>query len=119
MKLSEYENEDALELLADILEPTARIFADGAISQLYSSGAPKIKLIQTALKKHSKELVEILARLEGVKPKEYKGNIITMTKTLLDVLNDEGLKDFFSLQAQTEAQTSSTSATENIEDNEQ
>jgi len=118
MKLSEYKNEDALELLADLLEPTARIFADGEISRLYSSGATKIKLIQTALKKHSKEIIEILATLENVKPKEYNANIVEMTKTLLELLNDEGLKDFFTSQAQTEVETFSTKPTESTEESE-
>lgn len=111
MKLSEYKNEDALELLADLLEPVSYIFADKEVKRLFTSGT-KIEAIRYILKEHSKKIIEILARLEGVEPKEYNANIAKMTASLLDILNDEELISFFTLQEQTTEETPSGAVTE-------
>ena len=102
MKLSEYENEDALELVGDILEPLAEILGDEEIAKAFKT-MPTIKIASLCLKKHAKNVVEILARIEGVPVEKYKGNIVTMTKSILDILNDEAFSDFFpSLPTKTE-----------------
>ena len=110
MKITEYKNEEALDLLADILEPVSRIFADENLAQLYKSGQI-FKLVQSILKNHPKDIVEVLARMDGVPVEEYNGTIVTMTASLLTILNDEELKPFFQLQELTK--TSSISAMAN------
>lgn len=117
MKLSEFENEKALDLLADILEPTAEIFTDKELVD-YARNGKKIKAINVALKNHQESVIAILAALDGVEPKDYKGNIVTMTVSLLEILNDDDLISVFRSQGQMISSVASGSATENTEENE-
>jgi len=112
MKLTEYKNEDALELIADILEPTSKLFSDEKLTKLIKNGT-KIDAIKYALKKHKSSIIEILARLDGVEPKKYEGNIVTITQNLLEIANDEELLSFFISQGQTTEKTSSGSVIAN------
>ena len=72
MKLSEYRNEAAIELLADILEPATKILADEKIKELING--PRISLIKYVLKNHKSEIIEILAIMDGVPVEEYECN---------------------------------------------
>lgn len=120
MKLSEYKGEKALDLLADLFEPAANIMADKEISRLAKAGEPKVKIISVAIKNHKKEVIEILAILDGADPKDYaeKVNIFTLPKKVLEAINDPDLMSLFTLQGQ-KAETLSGSATESIEESEQ
>ena len=116
-RLSEYENEEAIVLLADIIEPASAIFTDKELKKAYNSKKVKMaKLISIALKNNASSVVQILARLEGVEPKDYKGNIMSMTKDLMDIANDKDMIDFFQSLGRNEDLTSSTSALENTEE---
>lgn len=119
MKISDYRGEEALDLLADIIEPAAAIMADKEVAQISRSGGPVIKLIKPMIKNHKKEVIEILAVLDGEDPKEYakKVNLFTLPKKLLDVVNDPDMRNLFSSQGQNAEETSSTSATGSIEGN--
>lgn len=117
MKLSEYKNEDALDLLADIIDPVMAIMQDPGMAKVARQGK-KIQIVKYALKNHSKEIIEVFARMEGVKPEEYKGNLISMTKGLLEMLNDEEMADFFTSQGLMNGATSSGPATEITEEKE-
>lgn len=99
MKLSEYRGEDALDLLADILEPTAIIFADRKIWEI-AKGGRMIDGIKYAIKTHKHEIIEILAAMDGVPVAEYECNILALPIRVFDILNDEELKDFFTSQLQ-------------------
>lgn len=115
MKLSDYQNEEALEVLADIIEPATMIIADKEVQKIYKSGQPKLKLVTYMLKHHSSEVLDIMAGLDGVPREEYKCNILTLPVKLLEIMNDEQLLGFFSSQASM-GQTSSGNATESTEE---
>lgn len=95
MKLSEYKNEQALDILADILEPSSKIFSDKEVKKAFETG-DKIKGIKTVIKTHKKEIIEILAVLDGVPVVEYECNVLTLPVKLLEILNDTDLTSFFS-----------------------
>lgn len=95
MKLSEYKNEQALDILADILEPSAKIFSDKDVKKAFETG-DKIKGIKAAIKTHKSEIIEILAVLDGVPVAEYECNVLTLPVKLLEILNDTDLMSFFS-----------------------
>lgn len=97
MKLSEYKNEEAIELLADIIEPVGEILSDEKVKNAFRT-MPKHKVVSFVLKKYPKEIVSILARVEGVPEDKYEGNIATMMKEVMDIINDEVFSDFFSSQ---------------------
>lgn len=115
MKLTDYQNEDALELLADIIEPASTIFADAEVSKIFNSGMPKIKLVTYILKNHKEEVLDIMASIDGVPRSEYKCNLLTLPKQLIEILNDEELMPFFTSSASQEL-TSSGNAMETTEE---
>ena len=113
-KLSEYKNEEALDLLADILEPVAHIFADkDFVEQLQTN---KMSAIQHVIRNHKSDVLMIMARLEGVSVEEYQCTIFTLPMALINMLNDPDLIDFFKSQGLKINEESFGSAMENIED---
>lgn len=116
MKLSSFENEKAVELIGKILKPTANIFTDPIIKKAIAKKTNNIDLISLVLEKHPKDIVFILATLDGKTVKEYKANVIQMTTSLLDMINDPIIADFFTSQAQEIAKESSGVPTENTEE---
>lgn len=116
MKLSEYQNEDALDLLADLLEPVSNFLSDKKFEKLFKEGN-KMKVIQYCLKTKArqKDILTILARLEGVPLKEYKANIFSLPVKLMELWDDEELVSFFVSQGFGMGNESSGSATENTE----
>lgn len=120
MKLSEYKGEQALDMLADLIEPAAAIMADPEIARLTRAQMPAIKIVKLAIKNHKREVLEIMATLDGEDPKDYaeKVNLFTLPAKLLEILNDPELMNLFTSQGKT-IETFSTSATESIEDGKQ
>lgn len=114
-KLLEYENEEALDLLADIIEPAAEIFSDKRIEEAWKE-EKRTKAVSIAIKNHKKSTLAILAALEGVPVEKYKCNILTLPSTVLALLNDAELLNFFKSQVQNMGKTASTPVTENTED---
>ena len=116
-KLSEYQGEEAIELLGDILEPTMLILADKEVSD----GAGKVTVLKLAsliLKKHPKEIIEILARLDGEEPSTYKVNVLTLPTKIIQILNDKDLMDFFASQTAEMLKSASGAVMANTEENE-
>lgn len=119
MKLSEFKGEAALDLLADIIEPATEILADKEVSDAYKNGDKKIAVVKIIIKNHKKEVIEILAAMDGEDADDYECNVFTLPLKLLDILNDKELMEFFTSAGQTEGAKSSGSPTENTEASEQ
>lgn len=117
MKLSDIKGEDALDVLADIIEPVALILADGKVQELYESGKPKLLLVKHIIKNNKKQVLEIMAILERKSYDEYvkEVNLLSLPMKLLELLQDEDLIAVFQSQVETTAKTSSMPATENTE----
>lgn len=117
MKLSEYKGEQALDVLADLIEPIAVIMADSEITNLAAAGAPYVKFVRPAIKNHKQEVLTILAILDGEDPKTYaeKVNLLTLPVKLFEILDDpEAARLFQSLEQKNV--TPSGSAMESTED---
>ena len=113
MKLSDFKDERAIEVVADLLEPIGRIAANPENAQ-----AKKGNLLQFAaamLKNSKKEVMELLAILSDTKPEDYHCTAASILKDLLDMLNDPELMQLFGLRSQTREETASGSAAENTE----
>ena len=116
MRLSEIENEDAIELLADIIEPTAKIFSDPETMALFKSKTlTRFQIGTKVVKKHKKEVIEIMARMDGIEPSKAHYNPVTLIKNLLDIINDKELIDFFQSQLTEETSDAFGNAMENTE----
>lgn len=112
-KLSEYKNEEALDLLAEIIEPVAEIFADKEfVNNIQKNRMSAIKYL---IKNHKKNILSILASMEGVPVEEYQCTIFSLPIALVNMFNDEELLDFFKSQGLKINEESSGSATESIE----
>ena len=97
MKLSDYHGEKALDLLAEIVEPMAEIFADPEISDLMKSGGARIKWVKPIIKNHKDAIIAILAAIEGQTPDEYADKITVMTLPVkfLNLINDKEMQSVF------------------------
>lgn len=99
-KLSEYKDEAALDLLADLLEPMAELFKDNDFRREYGENN-QIKAVSIALKRHKPQIMQILARMEGVPLEKYHCTIATLPLRLIELLNDKDLREVFTSQVQT------------------
>lgn len=94
MKFTDIKDEAAIEALADIIEPAGAIFTDQEVILAYQSGN-KLKSISLAIKNHKKEVMTILAALDGVPVENYHVNIMTLPAKLLEILNDKEVMSLF------------------------
>ena len=114
MKLSEYQGEAALDILADLIEPAGEIMSDKQIGDVFKEN--KFKAIGIAIKNHKKAVMQILATMDGVPVDEYKCNVFSLPVKILEILNDPDLVQLFTYQGQTGDANSSGSASENTEE---
>ena len=114
MKLSEYQGESALDILADLIEPAGEIMSDKEIGEVFKEN--RFKAIGLAIKKHKKAVMQILATMDGVPVDEYKCNVFSLPVKILEILNDPEMIRLFQYQGQTGDAISSGSASENIGD---
>lgn len=124
MRLSDYKGEEALDVLADIIDPLSNILTDEEIQSLSKQeGASMLSIVKPAIKNHKKDLIEILARLDNKPVEEYTKtmNLITLPKQVMDLMSDPEIQDLFFSQEQSEATSSasSSSAMENTEEAEE
>ena len=114
-KLSDYKDEEAIELWADLLEPMAKIVADENVMRTTRSGKPKILIAKTILANHAEEATKILLRIDDT-PIDGLNILFRLVALLKDVENCEGIKSFFGYAEQGKTEdVSSGSATESTE----
>ena len=111
-KLSEIRGEDALDVLADLLDPISEICTDKKVMELIKEHK-KMKLATLILKEHKKSILTILAILEGVSPDEYKPSLAVLPVLVLQLLNDPDVVAVFRFAG---SGISSGSATENTQE---
>lgn len=109
MKLSDYKGEEALEVLANLIEPAAEIMADKEVAEAAKTKS-KAKAISVAIKNHKKSVIEILAALEKADPNTYEVSLLTLPIKLAEILSDKELMSLFTFQGQTGGANSSGSA---------
>ena len=118
MKLSDYKNEEALDLLAELIEPASKIMSDKNVQKLIK-GKNKTGVVKTIIKSHKSEIIEILAILDGVPVDQYECNVLSLPIKLLELLNDKELVNFFTSQEWTEDETAFIAPMENTKEKEQ
>ena len=114
MKLSEYQGEEALDILAELIEPVGEIMADKEIGEVFKKN--RFKAIGLAIRNHKKAVMQIMATMDGVPVEEYKCNVLTLPVKVLELLNDPALIELFTYQGQTGDAKSSGSASVNTGD---
>ena len=113
-KISEIKGEDALGVLADLIEP----FSDIAMDQLmvsYLRSGKKLLAVKHAMKFHPKSILEILAALNEQEAETYDPNLIEIPKMLLGLLNDPDVGTLFQSAETATSSGSATGSTEGAE----
>lgn len=117
MKLSDYENEDAIDLLADIIEPVTTVLSDKNVVEAMKNDT-QLEAIKIALKSHKTEIIQIMARLDNTPVEEYKCSFLTLPIKLLEIISDKDLQSFFKSQLQSLDMNAFGSVTVNTEETE-
>ena len=117
-RLSDYKDDEAFELWADLLEPLSVILSDAEIKKVVASGASKISIAKTVMKSHAKEAKEIMLRIDPT-PLNGFNLVMRLVQILAEIGEDETVKSFFGFaeQAKTESGSSGspTESTEAVE----
>lgn len=113
-KLSEIKGIEALDVLAEIVEPVQEIVCDEEVRQMIAVKANRIKLVKPIIKNHKQAIINILAILEGEEPAVYaeKVNVLTLPLKLIELLNDQELMTVFRSAEMSSTAPASTSALE-------
>lgn len=111
MRLSDIRGEDALDLLAEIIEPITQIASDTEVAEVYrTKGSKIVDIVKVILRNHKKAVLKILALLDGEDPKTYAPSVLEIPAKLISLFNDPAFADFFPSQGQSPEETSSGSA---------
>lgn len=109
-------NDEKLELFADLMEPAGAIIGDRAWAEKWQAG-DRAGAIKAAIKRHKPEIVEILARIDGVDPERYTIDGVALFMRLAELLNRPDMEAtglLFTQQAQSAAAGYSGPVTESI-----
>ena len=94
-KLSEIKGEEALDVLAEIIEPAAEIFSDENVKNAVKTEKNKVKAVKIILKDHKKAILTLMATLEETPVEEYKPTLLALPALIIEVLNDPELNSLF------------------------
>lgn len=114
MRLSDYKDEAALDLLAELIEPAAEIMGDQEVIEA-AKGENMARVASVAIKRHKKAVLCVLAALDGVPVEQYHCNIFSLPAKLVELFNDPDIAQLFSFAGQTEDATASGSLMGNTE----
>lgn len=98
-KLSEIKDEEAIELLADLIEPISEIASDEKAKEelikAKEAGLSPMEMVKPLMKTHKKSIIKILAILDGTPVEEYHCNAITLPLRLIEIMNDPEILSLF------------------------
>ena len=100
MRLCEFQDEKAIEVLAELVDPISVIAADELVKAAFKES--KAEAVSVLLKNHAHELMQIMAALDGVPVEEYHCNVLTLPKKLMEIINDPDVMSLFT-SAETES----------------
>lgn len=123
MKLSDIKGERTLEVIAEIIDPIANIAEDEAAAELFRREklpdgmtakafvlARVRKVLPALLKRRKRDVLSILASIEGTTPDEYASGLdmVKLVKDTADLLSDDVFQGLF-ISAQSGNQSGSAS----------
>lgn len=92
-KLSEIKGEEALDVIAEILVPITAIANDDEVKEGFETNVAKC--ISIMLKKYKAEVMHILAVVDGKKVEDLDFDILELTGSLVDLLNEPAVQSLF------------------------
>lgn len=92
-KLSEIKGEEALDVIAEILVPITAIANDDEVKEGFETNVAKC--ISIMLKKYKAEVMHILAVVDGKKDEDLDFDILELTGSLVELLNEPAVQNLF------------------------
>lgn len=94
-KLSEIKGEEALDVLAEILEPITEIANDEEVKAGFETNVAKS--VSVALKKYKKEIIEIFAAINGTSVEDTleEIDILALPAYIVETLNEPAIQSLF------------------------
>lgn len=114
MKLSDFRDEKAIEVVADLLGPISKIVANKETAAAKDKGM--IEFAAAMLRNSKRDVMDMLAILSGQKPEDYHCTAATVMKDVLDMFSDPELMQLFGLQRQTAGSSGSASESTEAQD---
>lgn len=121
-KLQDVKGEEALDVLADVLEYAVKLVQNDTIREILNKkGFRDVEAIKVLIKEGKHEIIQMMATIDGKPYNEFLNSLdlLTLPVMLYETFNDEALQAVFTSQVQKMGVNSSGLATENIEESEQ
>lgn len=109
-RISDIKGEEAIDIIADTIEPLSAIMADKEMKDILvnkklkddGNAYTKAEVVSMVIKKHKHEVIQVLSILDGVSYDEYLNSvtIFTLPMAVLEVLNDPEISKLFTSQVQ-------------------
>ena len=119
MRLSEIKGTDAIDVIADIIDPVTKILADKEIEDAINTKKPYLFIAKVILKNQKEAILEVLAILHEENPAEFKPSLIELPIMLVqlvqDIMENKELVDLFQSQEVKTASVSSFPVMQNTE----
>lgn len=103
MLLSERKNVDAINFVADILEPISKLLADSEVQLILKLQIPTTLKISKILRRQPETALEIFAILDGADPETYEISALQIPMKIIEIGNDPELAQLFMSLGQREA----------------
>lgn len=122
-KLSEFRDDEAMDVLAEILDPMVSIMQNKNFVLALRGDKEKdikpnrIDAIKIAITDNRSDIVKIMAVLNETSVEDFHYNLFTLPKMMVDMFNDKELMDFFVYRGEKDSETPFGSAMENTEEN--
>lgn len=116
MRLSDYKNEEALDLLADLMDYVAEILSDDKTMEVYKTEKKQTNFIKYVIKHHKHTIIAMLARIDGTPVEEFECDFFSLPSLVIEMFNNKMITNLFTSQEQSTESQSSGPATENTTD---
>ena len=114
-KLSDFKDEQAIVVVAQLLEPIMTILTNPE-NRKFKDEQSGFKMFSGFLANSPQAMMQVFAILSEKDPENYHCDAIEVTQNLMTLVSDSRLFELFTSQGQTGDATSSGSASENIEE---
>lgn len=111
MRLSEFKDEKAVEVVAKLLVPIGNIAADKEMANARKNSRHMGEFASLLLQRHTQDVMAMLAVLNDREPSDYHCTAATVLMDTFNMLSDPELMALFGLQRQTSASSGSASET--------
>ena len=108
-RLSDYENEEAIDLWADLLDPITNILSDPEVAKVARSGAQPLAIAKQIVHDHKKEASEILLRIDPT-PVNGLNLIVRVLDVIMEIEESPEIMGFLGSSEENASPKSSTSA---------